>query len=480
MPRGYIFFWLSAGVVTCLSIGYLVLVPPGPAEGRSLAPLPLQDQAIGGLSLELGKVIYGDKCAPCHGLNGKGDGPAAVSLNVRPRDFTSGIYKLRTTASGSIPTDDDLARSTQAGIHGTSMPDWGPFLSGDSLRAVIEYIKSFSPRFKNEQPVPLRVGRPVASSARSIAAGWKEYQSLQCGACHGIDGKGTGATATDLVDDLGNDIVSSNLTEPWTFRGGSTSRDIYLRFVTGMDGTPMPSYAGTASDEDFWNLTNYIVSLARRPVWSMNERELAEFYARLDSQAVTDPVKRGKYLVESVGCAECHSPMRDDGSIVEELRLAGGMRWRVGPYGDFFTRNLTSDKESGLGNWTDEEIKRAITKGVSRDGRRFMPFPMPWISFASFKEEDLDAIVAYLRTVPPVYNKIPDPQPLNIASYLWGKFKMLILGEDFPTELLPGNAGSIRKEAGEAGINSPGGPEEAALSRPAHLQTPQRSEEAQP
>jgi hypothetical protein len=124
------------------------------------------------------------------------------------------------------------------------------------------------------------------------------------------------------------------------------------------------------------------------------------------------------------------------------MRLAGGVLFRVEPFGDFPTGNLTSDKETGLGNWTDDEIKRVITKGTLRDGTRLLPYPMDWPSFSTMKPADIDAIVAYLRTVPPVPNKVPRPRYKLLPAYLWGKFNMLILGSDPPMAFFTGNAGA--------------------------------------
>ena len=123
------------------------------------------------------------------------------------------------------------------------------------------------------------------------------------------------------------------------------------------------------------------------------------------------------------------------------MRLAGGMRVRIEPYGEYPTGNLTSDKETGLGNWSDEEIKRVITKGILRNGTRLLPYPMDYPSFSTMTADDLSAVVAYLRTVPPVTNKVPAPRRAFLPFYLWGKFKMLILGQDPPMVFFPGNAG---------------------------------------
>lgn len=101
---------------------------------------------------DLGASVYASRCVQCHGADGKGDGPASGFLVPRPRDFTSGTYKIRSTESGSIPTDEDLLASIRHGMPGSSMPDWEPFLGGDSLTAVLAYVKSFSPRFAKERP----------------------------------------------------------------------------------------------------------------------------------------------------------------------------------------------------------------------------------------------------------------------------------------------------------------------------------------
>lgn len=419
MKRWLIYFLLgltgAAGV-------FLVFVWSGALNPLKSSPNPNQSEQ----ALPLGKAIYQAKCTMCHGDDGKGDGTAAAILNPKPRDFTSGMYKIRTTESGNIPTDEDLARAITNGLHGSAMPDWGPFLRRDSLEAIVAYIKSFSPRFEKEKPHIVHVSSPVPASASSIANGKRVYAKLQCASCHGTDGKGTGATATSLMDDWGNEIAAAHLSEPWTFKGGSSARDIYLRFRTGMNGTPMPSYVGTASDKEMWDLANYVVSLARKPVWAMNAEELKAFYAEADARAKENPVQRGKYLVESI-CAGCHTGYSTDGKAVPAYKLAGGLVFDIYPFGKFTSFNLTSDKETGLGNWTDEEIKRAITQGIQRDGSRLLPFPMPWTSIAQMPDDDVNAIIAYLRTVPPIRNEVPLPEKPNFFSYMWGKFEMLIL-----------------------------------------------------
>jgi mono/diheme cytochrome c family protein len=388
-----------------------------------------------------GKAVYDAHCVECHGTSGRGDGPAAAYLVPRPRDFATGKYKIRTTETGNPPSDDDLIASVRRGLYGTSMPAWDRILPDGDINDVVQYVKSLSPSFATP-PKAVTIGPGVASSPSSIARGQLVYQKLQCGKCHGVDGRGAGAVTTTFEDDWRQPLRVADLTEPWTFHGGATSRDVYLRFRTGMNGTPMPSFADAASDPDMWDLANYVVSLARKPVWSMTADEITQLYARLDAEARAAPVKRGQYLVDTLGCAQCHSPADEQKRILPGMKLAGGMRIDINPFGSFPSGNLTSDKATGLGNWTDDEIKRVITKGILRDGSRLLPFPMDYGSFSTLTAADLDAIVAYLRTVPPVSNRIPPPARPWFPRYLWGKFNMLILGGDPPMVFYAGNVGT--------------------------------------
>jgi cbb3-type cytochrome c oxidase subunit III len=388
-----------------------------------------------------GKAAYDAHCVECHGETGRGDGPSAGYLTPRPRDFSSGRYTIRTTETGSVPSDDDLTQSVRHGLYGTSMPGWERILSDSEIADVVQYIKSLSPQFARP-PKPVAIGNGIPSSPTSIARGQQVYEKLQCGKCHGSDGRGTGAVATTFEDDWRQPLRAADLTEPWTFHGGATSRDVYTRFRSGMSGTPMPSFADAASENEMWDLANFVVSLGRKPVWSMTADEVQQLYARLDGEAKANPVKRGQYLVTTLGCGQCHTPADEKKRLLPGLWLAGGLLIRIEPFGDYPTGNLTSDKETGLGNWTDDEITRAFTKGILRDGSRLLPYPMDYPSFSTLMPEDLNAVVAYLRTVPAVSNKVPRPATPLLPIYLWGKFRMLILGADLPMVFFSGNAGT--------------------------------------
>jgi mono/diheme cytochrome c family protein len=395
-----------------------------------------------------GKPVYDAHCASCHGESGKGDGPGSHLLMPRPRDFTAGRYKIRSTETGSIPADDDLLRTVRRGLYGTAMLGWDQLLPEEDIRAVVDYIKTFSPRFAAEPPRPLAAGLQSVATPESVQRGASVYGKLQCDKCHGTDGRGNGATATEFEDDWRQPLRIADLTEPWTFRGGATAQDIYLRLRTGMSGTPMPSFDDAASEPEIWDLANYVLTLARKPVWVMSEAEITAHYAEEQAAAKANPVKRGKYLVDTHACGLCHSPADTNRRIIPGMYLAGGLLMRLEPFGDYPTGNLTSDRETGLGNWTDDEIKRVITRGTLRDGTRLLPYPMDWPSFALMSPDDLSAIVAYLRTVPPVVNKVPAPSRTFLPVYLWGKFKMLFMGGDPPIVIYPGNAGNAGARSG--------------------------------
>ncbi|MGH7411275.1 MAG: c-type cytochrome, partial [Candidatus Methylomirabilis sp.] len=211
--------------------------------------------------MELGKQVYEKRCAFCHGVDGKGGGAAAPFLEPRPRDFTRGLYKIRSTPSGMLPTDGDLFTTITEGMPGTSMPAWKK-LPERERRSVVQYIKGFSDRFKSESPPKgIEVSREVASSKESLDKGRQLYQDLECFSCHGKEGRGDGPSAPALKDDWGNRIRSANLTKRWTFRGGHSAKAIFTRFNAGVAGTPMPAYSDSIDAEQSWHLSTYVASL---------------------------------------------------------------------------------------------------------------------------------------------------------------------------------------------------------------------------
>lgn len=214
--------------------------------------------------VEAGKRLYQQRCLGCHGPEGKGDGAAASFVVPRPRDFTGGQYKIRTTASGELPRDEDIFKVITEGMPGTSMPGW-TILSESERWQLVAYIKTFSEAFAGGVPpeeVTLEEG--VASSAESISQGRELYTKLKCWECHGQAGRGDGPSAATLTDDWGFPIKATNLTRGWNFRGGSSARDIYRTFTTGLNGTPMPSYVDSTTEEERWHLASFVRSLSPR------------------------------------------------------------------------------------------------------------------------------------------------------------------------------------------------------------------------
>jgi cytochrome c oxidase cbb3-type subunit 2 len=234
-----------------------------------LSVAPVAGEAVPGRGAEL----YATYCAGCHGDAGDGRGPAADMLIVKPRDFTKGVFKFRSTPTGELPTDADLYRTITNGAYGTSMPAW-PLLTEVERHAVIEFIKGFYPGWRTEgpgtpihiPPVPAAVG-----SAQSVARGRELYEMLDCAQCHGAGGRGDGPSSVDLDPDIwGNPQKPFDFTQG-RLRGGPDVADIYRTFMTGIGGTAMPSYASIFDepddeyifDGDAWNLVSYVLSLRR-------------------------------------------------------------------------------------------------------------------------------------------------------------------------------------------------------------------------
>jgi len=211
--------------------------------------------------LALGREVYQTRCIGCHGKDGDGNGPAATFLSPRPRNFTLGVFKFRTTPSGSLPTDGDLYRTVTRGVRWTAMPTWHEIPDKERL-AVVTFVKTFSSRWKDEQPEPAAtIGDPPRATPELVARGKDLYRKAKCFQCHGDGGKGDGVSAPDLTDDLKFPIRPADFTRG-QFKGGSTARDIFRTMTLGLDGAPMPSFADSMSEEERWAISYYVLSLS--------------------------------------------------------------------------------------------------------------------------------------------------------------------------------------------------------------------------
>ncbi len=127
--------------------------------------------------------------------------------------------------------------------------------------------------------------------------------------------------------------------------------------------------------------------------------------------AAQGDVEHGKYLATIAGCGGCHTPLTAAGVPDETRAYGGGQEFNLGPLGVVVSSNLSSDKETGLGDWTDEEIKLAIRSGKRPDGSQMFPV-MPYTAYNGMAEADLDSIVTFLRTLPAINNKVEFKQVL--------------------------------------------------------------------
>src|SRR5262249_7391557 len=207
-----------------------------------------------------GKAVYERKCMLCHGEKGDGQGLAAGLLLPKPREFTRGLFKIRSTAN-KTPTDQDLLRIVTEGMPGTTMPAWEVLPERDR-RNVVAYIKTFAPDTFKEAPKKLELPKEVASSEASIKRGKEMFEAIECHKCHGTDGRADGPSRPELKDEWGNPVAPETLPRRCTSGGGRSRPEIAPRIATGVLGTPMPAFLDSVEKrEDIWHLTNYIVAL---------------------------------------------------------------------------------------------------------------------------------------------------------------------------------------------------------------------------
>lgn len=343
----------------------------------------------------LGERVYVERCAVCHGTDGTGKGAAAPSMYPRPRDFTLGQFKYKTTPPGQPPSDADLINTVANGLQASAMPYFKDILAPEEIEAVVEYIKGFSPVFTGAQPEAIAIPPRVEPDEASLARGKALFTEQGCAGCHGADGR----ARNEYKDANGFTVYSRDLTAPWTFRGGSEPEQLWLRLTTGLAPSPMPAFADTMTADERWDVVNYVLSLARPAPW--------ESGGTLEGPGTAaDPVKRGAYIVHSEMCGLCHTQVNPTGIYRDDRYLAGGMQVSAYPQGIFISRNLTSDPETGLGNKSVEEIANIIRNGQASD-RTVNFWAMPWMFLHSLSQEDALAIAAYLKTLPPVRNRIP-------------------------------------------------------------------------
>lgn len=243
-------------VLLLFAVFVLAVLPALPTWAQPAIDMGTEEQQ------QAGKVVYDKWCAQCHGDQGDGEGIAAPFVHPRPRDFTEGKYKIRTTPNLTLPTDADVARVIREGIPYTAMPGF-PELGETEVRNLVYYLKTFAAAdFEDPQAYdePITIPDPPPfDRRRALGEGLAAYQEAGCKQCHGDYGRGDGGTAPTLRDDWGRYIRAADLTRPWTFRGGGTREDIFRTLSTGFNGTPMATFV-SLPEETRWLIADWMVA----------------------------------------------------------------------------------------------------------------------------------------------------------------------------------------------------------------------------
>jgi cytochrome c oxidase cbb3-type subunit 2 len=322
----------------------------GTASPSASAPL---DPNVVKARAEQGEKLFVAWCGGCHGDHGRGDGPAAAVLVPKPRNFVTDKFKIRSTPGGKPPRRDDILATVTRGLPGTPMPSFA-FLTEDERNLIVDHVWRLAGLDKKPEAPPIAAGTEPASTRESVARGKDLYAKLGCANCHGVEGRGDGPSSKDLHDDKGQPLPARDYTKG-LYLGGDTAAAIRTRFLTGMDGTPMPSFADTLPNEaDAWDLAHFILSL-RAP------KELPP----------SDAAAWGKSIVEEKRCAACH--------IVE------GQGGQVGPSLDVIGAKLRFD-------WAKSFLADPPAKGKIYP---YTPYRMPNLGLAA---NEVDAVLSYLAS----------------------------------------------------------------------------------
>lgn len=335
---------------------------------------------------EAGARLFERECAVCHGPSGKGDGPASEWLIPKARDFTQGIFKLRTTETGELPTDADLIKTITRGMPSTGMPSFAD-LGNEVISDLVDFVKTLGgPEDEEgswfelyEVPDPISIPTPPDRSAATIAEGAELYVSMGCDTCHGKTGGGDGKPPEELPDNWGYPLHATSFVKG-IYKGGHEPGDLYTRIMTGMDGSPMTSFWKDAlTPSERWSIVHYISSFSEpREVRQPSKGELKLFANRppenVDDAAwknvASDEVPR---MPLTGGWMGRFSPLRvqgvaDEGRLHIRVRDEDGTagQWRAvtlvfqdGPNAPIF--GLGSPEDPVLvWNWNKNEGARAL------------------------------------------------------------------------------------------------------------------------
>ena len=244
------------------ALGFVVLLITVVSKPAEVKPPPSTPRLVA-----LGKQIYAQQCAACHGIGGRGDGEAAYLLYPKPRDFVAARYRLVSTWD-RVPTDQDLFDTISRGMPGSAMPSW-EHLAAEERWGLVYFIKSLAekPLEVKAQKMPAADGSggegiievpkapPFDTAARERAL---ELYKDACASCHGDTARGDGAQ--EQRDDEGFPTRPRDLTAG-IFKGSPDPVALYRHIVAGIPGSPMPM-SDWAYGPDAWHLVNYVRSLS--------------------------------------------------------------------------------------------------------------------------------------------------------------------------------------------------------------------------
>ena len=240
-----------------------------------------EDQRLG-MESHIGKLTghaaaakgnYRRYCVGCHGELGDGEGENAQWIDPKPRNFTLGIFKCRSTTTGTLAPglrslQHHRARSEQL-EYAVLEPAFGATAggSGGLCKALLGALGQGKAREPRSRFLPSRRSQPNESKA-----GQAVFQRVECWKCHGPTGSGNGPSAATLTDDQNRPIQPYNFHDSNRFKCGTSDEDLYKIFMTGLDGTPMPSWSDNIKPDEAWDLVFYLRSL--QPMKS-KEKEIA-------------------------------------------------------------------------------------------------------------------------------------------------------------------------------------------------------------
>jgi mono/diheme cytochrome c family protein len=249
----------SVGAVSSMAQSHVN--SPDPSLG---APsVATENSQIGNLTghAEPGKQLYRRFCIGCHGPDGNGEGMNAQWIDPKPRDFTIATFKCRSTPTGTLPTDQDLFNAITRGFVTTNMPSWEP-LTPQQRADLVAFVKTWSARWAKDKPGPaLTIPAEPPVTIESVLHGRQLFQKMECWKCHGPAGHGDGPSAATLTDSKDNPIRPYDFSTGSRFKCGDTNQDLYRIFMTGVDGTPMPSFADVIQPGDAWDLVHFLRTL---------------------------------------------------------------------------------------------------------------------------------------------------------------------------------------------------------------------------